>query len=335
MKGKGYGSMQMNINTLGKFEMYGDFQVQEGEYNFKYGGVIDKKFNVEKGGTIRWDGQPMNAVLDLKATYKTMANPAVLVESASFNRKVDTNVTILLNGNLSNPQPDFNIDFPTVSSVLKSEIDYKLQDKDSRQTQAFALLATGSFVTAESTGNAAYGSLIEGASSIINGLFADSDSNLQLGLDYSQGNRLTEISDRVGVTMNTRINDRISINGKVGVPVGGVTESVIVGNLEVLIQLNEDGSLNAHVFNRENDINYVGEGIGYTQGLGLTYNVEFNTFKEMLQKIFKSNKKKDSSKSQDDLPDSEFPQEFIEFINNRKSKSQEPLKEELEVPEID
>ncbi len=187
-------------------------------------------------------GDPMNAILDLEATYKTMANPAVLVESSSLNRKVDTNVTILLNGNLSNPQPDFNIDFPTVSSVLKSEIDYKLQDKDTRQTQAFALMATGSFVTAESTGNAAYGSLIEGASSIINGFFADEDSNLQLGLDYSQGNRLTDISDRVGVTMNTRINDRISINGKVGVPVGGVTESVIVGNLEVLIQFNEDGS---------------------------------------------------------------------------------------------
>ena len=337
MKGKGYGSMQMNINTLGKFEMYGDFQVQEGEYNFKYGGIIDKKFNVEKGGTIRWDGDPMNAVLDLKATYKTMANPAVLVESSSLNRKVDTNVTILLNGNLSNPQPDFNIDFPTVSSVLKSEIDYKLQDKDTRQTQAFALMATGSFVTAESSSNAAYGSLIEGASSIINGLFADDDSNLQLGLDYSQGNRLTDISDRVGVTMNTRINDRISINGKVGVPVGGVTESVIVGNLEVLIQINEDGSLNAHVFNRENDINYVGEGIGYTQGLGITYNVEFNTFKEMMQKIFSSNKKKkDPSKSQDDLPDSEFPPEFIEFINQRKAKSNDATKEEpVKVPEID
>ena len=337
MKGTGVGSMQMNINTLGKFEMFGDFIVQEGQYNFKYGGIIDKKFSVEKGGTIRWDGQPMNAVLDLKATYKTMANPAVLVESASFNRKVDTNVTILLNGNLSNPQPDFNIDFPTVSSVLKSEIDYKLQDKDTRQTQAFALMATGSFVTAESTGNAAYGSLIEGASSIINGLFADSDSNLQLGLDYSQGNRLTEISDRVGVTMNTRINDRISINGKVGVPVGGVTESVIVGNLEVLIQLNEDGSLKAHVFNRENDINYVGEGIGYTQGLGITYNVEFNDFKEMMQKIFSKNKKKnDTSKSQDELPDSEFPPEFIEFINQRKTKSIEAVKEEpVKVPEID
>ncbi len=31
--------MQMNINTLGKFEMFGDFIVQEGEYNFKYGGI--------------------------------------------------------------------------------------------------------------------------------------------------------------------------------------------------------------------------------------------------------------------------------------------------------
>ena len=137
--------------------------------------------------------------------------------------------------------------------------------------------------------------------------------------------------------MNTRINDRISINGKVGVPVGGVTESVIVGNLEVLIQINEDGSLNAHVFNRENDINYVGEGIGYTQGLGITYNVEFDTFKEMMQKIFNTNKKKkDSSKSQDDLPDSEFPPEFIEFINQRKSKSTEAIKPEpIRVPEID
>ena len=110
-----------------------------------------------------------------------------------------------------------------------------------------------------------------------------------------------------------------------------------MGNLEVLIQINEDGTLNAHVFNRENDINYVGEGIGYTQGLGITYNVEFDTFKEMLRKIFSSNKKKkDSSKSQDELPDSEFPPEFIEFINQRKSKSTDTPKEEpLKVPEID
>lgn len=337
MKGRGVGSMFMEINTLGKFQMNGDFIVQEGQYNFKYGGLIDKKFKVEKGGTIRWDGEPMNAVLDLEATYKTTANPAVLLESASFNRKVDTNVSILLNGNLSNPQPDFNINFPTVSSVLKSEIEYKLQDRDTRQTQAFALLSTGSFVTAETAGNAAYGPLFERAGSLINGLFADEDSKLQLGFDYSQGNRLIEIADQVGVTLSTRINDRISINGKVGVPVGGVSESVIVGNVEIQMQLNEDGTLTAHVFNRENNINYIGEGIGYTQGLGLTYNVEFNDFKEMIRKIFTKKQLTKKTNSSNEFPDSEdIPIEFLDYINDRRDKKSEGAKEIInKVPEIE
>ena len=57
----------------------------------------------------------------------------------------------------------------------------------------------------------------------------------------------------------------------------------------------------------------------------------------MMQKIFNTNKKKtDPSKSQDDLPDSEFPPEFIEFINQRKTKSTEAIKPEpIHVPEID
>ena len=178
--------------------------------------------------------------------------------------------------------------------------------------------------------------LLRKINSIINGLFADEDSKLQLGVDYSQGDRLNEIADRVGVTLSTQINNRISINGKVGVPVGGVTESVIVGNVEILIQLNEDGSLNAHVFNRENDINYIGEGIGYTQGLGLTYNVEFDTFKEMLLKIFNKKKLNESSNSTTDLPDSDLPPEFLNYINERKQKKSEIIRKEPDnVPEED
>ena len=50
----------------------------------------------------------------------------------------------------------------------------------------------------------------------------------------------------------------------------------------------------------------------------------------------KNKKKNDTSKSQDELPDSEFPPEFIEFINQRKTKSIEAIKPEpIRVPEID
>lgn len=340
MKGRGYGSMFMQINTLGKFLMNGDFIVVDGEYNFKYAGLIDKKFLVKSGGTILWQGEPLNAILNLEAVYHTQANPGVLTESASFNRKVDTDVSILITGNLEAPDIDFDINFPTVSSVLKSEIDYQLQNKDVRQNQAFALLALGSFTTPDTAGNAAYGPLFERASSLLGDIFADEGSKLQLGFDYSQGDRLNEVSDRVGVTLATQINDKISINGQVGVPVGGVTESVLVGNVEIQMELNEDGSLKAHAFNRENDVNYIGEGIGYTQGLGLTYQVDFDNFRELIQKVFKNRKKVAESQkntSDDQSQDSEFSPDYIEYINSKKqNKPTEAKKEEIQnVPEVD
>lgn len=340
MRGRGYGSMKMEINTLGKFLMYGDFQVQEGEYNFKKVGLFDKKFYVKKGSTIRWEGDPLGAILNLEAIYETQSNPSVLIESSSFNtnRKLPTEVSILINGSLSNPEPDFNINFPTVSSVLKSEIDYRLQNKDVRQNQAFALLAFGSFTTPENAGNVAYGSLFEKASSLFNDIFSDDDAKLQVGVDYSQGDRLNQISDRVGLTLSTQINEDISINGKVGVPVGGVSESLLVGDVEIQMKLNEDGSLRTRVFNRENDINYVGEGIGYTQGIGLNYSVDFDTYKELWRKLFsKKNKEKESqNNSTEDFPDSELNEEFLKSIPRRKTKIEvEKEKEEQNVPEIE
>ncbi|VXC14967.1 conserved hypothetical protein [Flavobacterium sp. 9AF] len=341
MKGNGYGSMRMEINTLGKFLMYGDFQVQEGFYNFKKAGLIDKKFVVKKGSTIRWEGDPLGAILNLEAIYKTQSNPSVLIESSSFktNRKLPTEVSIVINGSLSNPEPDFNINFPTVSSVLKSEIDYRLQNKDVRQNQAFALLAFGSFTTPENAGNVAYGSLFEKASSLFNDIISDGDSKLQVGVNYDQADRVNQISGRVGLTLSTQINDKISINGKVGVPVGGVTESVLVGDVEVQFQLNEDGSLRARVFNRENDINYyIGEGIGYTQGLGLNYSVDFDTFGELFRRIFKKNKdKSDSSSSNEDIPDSEELWDKNYYIRKNKEieEEKEKKKDSEKVPEIE
>jgi hypothetical protein len=47
MRGKGFGSLLFKINTLGKFNMWGDFR-HEGTYNFKYGGLIDKNLPFEK-----------------------------------------------------------------------------------------------------------------------------------------------------------------------------------------------------------------------------------------------------------------------------------------------
>jgi hypothetical protein len=335
MKGKGFGTLLFKINTLGKFNMWGDFQAYEGSYNFKYGNLIDKKFDVKKGGSINWSGDPMAAVLNLEAVYKTTANPALLIENLSFNKKVDVEVIIGVRGNLSNPEPDFNINFPTVSSVLQSEIKYKLDDKDVRETQALHLLAVGNFLSQDGvnqsqTSNIAY----EKASSIFNDIFADKESKLNLGIDFVTADRTPDIESngRFGITVSSKINERISINGKVGVPVGGINESAIVGDVEIQYRVNEDGSLNLTAFNRENDINYLGQGIGYTQGLGISYEVDFDTFSELINKIFNKAKLKKAPKVINQVDDyNSFP-DNITFPQEKDKRNEAPKPSSEAIP---
>ncbi|MDI9257124.1 translocation/assembly module TamB domain-containing protein [Flavobacterium sedimenticola] len=332
MKGKGYGTLLFRINTLGKFEMFGDFIALEGSYNFKYGGLIDKKFDVKKGGSIIWSGDPMAATLNLEAVYNTTANPAVLIDNPSFNKKVDVEVVIGVKGSLSSPEPDFNINFPTVGSTLKSEIQYQLDDKDKRQTQALYLLSTGSFLSQEGVDqNQLSNNLFEKAGSLFKDIFSGDNDKVSIAPEYVIADRLQtgQQSDaRVNVNVSSRINDRITVNGKVGVPVGGITETAIVGDVEVQYRVNEDGTLNLRVFNKENDITYIGQGIGYTQGIGMSYEVDFDTLKELVNKILKNAKKNKAKKTENhDDHDSEM---FPEGIQMKKKTDAEKDKKKSE-----
>ena len=81
------------------------------------------------------------------------------------------------------------------------------------------------------------------------------------------------------------------------------------------------------LFNRENNTNYIGESIGYTQGLGVSYEVDFNTFKELIAKILNSKKnKKEKESKKEDVPDSDLTPEFIQFTEQRHKKPSEKTK---------
>ena len=95
-----------------------------------------------------------------------------------------------------------------------------------------------------------------------------------------------QTDSRIGVSVSTQISDRVLFNGRLGVPVGGVTENVVAGDAEIQIILNDQGSLSAKIFNRENEIQqFLADRQGYTQGVGLSYQVDFNSFQELLRKI--------------------------------------------------
>ena len=62
---------------------------------------------------------------------------------------------------------------------------------------------------------------------------------------------------------------------------------MIVGDLQIDFILNEEGTLKAKVFNKENEFRYIGDELGYTQGVGLSYQVDFETFRQLITKILK------------------------------------------------
>ena len=106
-------------------------------------------------------------------------------------------------------------------------------------------------------------------------------------------NRAYNSADRLGITVSTQITDRVLFNGKLGIPVGGVTQTAVAGDFEVQFLLTKDGRLSAKIFNRENELQqYLIDKIDYSQGVGLTYKVDFDTFKQLIRDIFTKAKKK-------------------------------------------
>lgn len=297
LRGRGAGILLLEINTNGKFKMYGDFQVFEGEYDFRYGGIIQRNIGVVPGGNITWNGAPERANLNLRAVYKTEANPSVLLDNPSINTKIPVEVYVDLKGQLAQPELKFDIDFPRVSSTLKSELQYKLQNQEQMQNQALFLLASNSFVNDNYAGSNAFaGTVADRVSGLVNNIFADQDGKFRVGLDYSVGNRTPnqETADRIGLTLSTNISERIIINGKVGVPVGGANETAVAGDVEVQWLINEDGSLRIKFFNRQADLQFIGEEYIFEQGTGISYSVDFNTFRELYRKLLNKKKTKES-----------------------------------------
>ncbi len=310
LRGSGEGNLEIEINTLGKFNMFGNFTVDNGLYNFKYAG-ISKPFTVQKGGTISWEGDPYNAELDLTAIYRTKANPAQLLDNINSNRKIPIDLYTKITGGLFNSKQEFDIKIPNANSTVASELEFVLNGNDlNTKMQHFSfLLAFGTFYNQDAIGTSAAsgltGTASEIATNILTNMLNSKGSKFQLGLGYTQGDRGNvdnlRSDDQVDVSISTQLSDRVLVNGKVGVPVGANTQTSVVGEVKVEVLLNEEGNLRGNVFNRQNEVQYSTEEEGYTQGVGISYQVNFNNLSELGEKLGLKKKKKKKEVKKDTI----------------------------------
>ncbi len=164
IEGRGYGNIRIDVpRGLDEFTMFGNYEIASGEYLFTLKNIVNKPFVVQRGGTIRWTGDPFGADIDLTAEYKDLtAAPYNFIQeflvgaTPQINRLASqaTQVDLLLNltGELLRPDIAFDIEFPNLRGELKTYVDTKMRTIDRNPNelnrQVFGLVIAGQFLPA-------------------------------------------------------------------------------------------------------------------------------------------------------------------------------------------
>ena len=146
------------------------------------------------------------------------------------------------------PDDQYLVIFPNTNAVVTSDINYRLADPQTSQITGNFIAITGEYLSTVSVSvEGITNNLYEKASDIFSNIMGNDQGKLGVGLNYLQGDRSQVLDidseDRLGFTLSTQITDKILVNGKIGVPVGGIEETLIVGDLQIDFILNEEGSL--------------------------------------------------------------------------------------------
>jgi len=259
--------------------------------------IIDKKFEIEQGGKILWNGDPYNAIIDIEAIYNLRAplNNLFPEDSSDFNKKrIPVECQIFMTQSLRNPDVRFNINLPTTDEDTKNKVRAIINTQEKLNKQFLSLLIINNFFYEEpdqsNFGLAGYGTgsasttTTELLSNQLSHWLSQISDEWDVGVNYRPGDEIS--SDQVEVALSTQIlNDRVSINGNLGY--GGQTEqaSNLVGDFNVDVKINKSGKLRVKAFNEAND-KLMYEESPYTQGLGIFYREEFNTFSELYHRFW-------------------------------------------------
>ncbi len=216
IKGRGSGDMTISIKRTGEFDIFGDYEIDRGQYVFTALGFVAKPFAVEKGSLITWSGDPVNAELKIKANLEGLRVPMnVFLQEyieisddliAEASRSTDVQLGLIVSGTLFEPQVSFDLDFPELNGELKNYADNKMRtlraNTNELNDQVAGLLLFQTFLPStnslsnisgatifQSTINTMSGFVSAQLSHYISGFFNEvlSDQSFITGIDFKLG----------------------------------------------------------------------------------------------------------------------------------------------------
>jgi hypothetical protein len=293
LEGRGNGNLMLDIGADGTFTMRGGYTVSSGNYVFTLQNVINKRFDLEPGGTIRWSGSPYDADVTIDAVYSRRASLYDLLRdtASGYTNRVPVEVVLKLRNRLLNPDVRFDIRIPDVDPATQGQIRSAIVTEEEKNQQALSLLVLNRFSPGRNLGSrfeSSGGEFGANASELLsvqasNWLQSLTD-NVDIGINYRAGDRFN--SEELEIMLGKKFfNDRVSVETTVGYTGNNYVTadqarnaSNLVGDFNIDVQLTRNNRFHLKAFNRSNTINFLSNfNSQYTQGIGVFYRQEFNT----------------------------------------------------------
>lgn len=309
IRGKGNGDLNLRYEN-GIFNMYGIYTIEGGDYLYTLGNLINKKFIIEQGGTITWDGNPLDAIINLEAFYQVSASLQDLGPQNplwSQSGRIKVNCQVALTDKLMNPNIKCDIILPNADQNTIDQVNATISSDEEKYKQFAALMIAGSFmpssnVPTQNTSTSAAGSTsMEFVSNQLSNWFSQISHTFNINLNYRPTDDFTTQSAQVGI--NTQIGSKVSFTGNMDmggdpriVSTTATNNSNILPDVELDYKLTKNGKLQFKTFTRPNQsIDAVAPTM---QGIGIIYKEDFNSFFDLIKHYYSMifNRKEDKIK---------------------------------------
>ncbi len=295
LKATGDGDIRIEYNdNTGDFNMYGNYEIEQGSYLFSFQEAIRKEFKVKQGGTVNWSGDPINPRINIDGYYQLNASLLDILDQSYLESSNRTTVPVqcLLNltGNLSNPTIKFGIDLPNSDEELNRALQATISTEEMMTREIIYLLVVGKFFTPETIKNTgtvfSQNDLLAVASSTVSAQLNNWASQMFENWNFGVNFRSTDLGDSYSNEYEFNFlytpNNRISINGNVGYRDDNLSASKFIGDFDFEYKLIQSGKLSAKAYTHTNDYNEFKTALT-TQGIGLVYRENFDSGKDLVE----------------------------------------------------
>ncbi len=306
---KGSGDIQATYYNKGSFNMFGTYEVSSGTYDVTIQNVIRKNFTFKEGGTIVFNGDPYDALLNMQAQYLVSGvSLSDLNVGSSFSKTVRVNCLMNITGQPRAPIIDFDLDIPNVNTEEKQIVRSIINGQEEMRQQVVYLLAVGRFYpqgannasendSQRSSTSLAMQSLLSGTlSGQINSVLSQviKSNNWNFGANISTGDEGWNNAEYEGLISGRLLNNRLLINGQFGYRDNARTASPsFIGDFDIRYLLLPNGNLALKVYNQTNDRYFTRSSLN-TQGIGIIMKKDFNGWRDLFR-IKKKGKKQSNS----------------------------------------